>query len=171
MSFLVEEDNAAVVQVESDARPCVALHLVPVVPITVDALYHHDGLLVHLIIYITHCAPIVPLHRQSPQFQAFHLIHEARLLASRLPKRLILVMLHRRGLTPVGQSEIEPSQFPCRCIQHRRIQLPVGIIWPVLVHHIADKRIVSGRLDAETTTVENAAEPYDATSNAIHFAS
>ena len=58
----------------------------------------------------------------------------------------VVVRKDDSGLSPVGQSQIESPQFFVQPGISR--QLVIGIVWPVLVHHIADERIVGGRLDA-----------------------
>ena len=68
-------------------------------------------------------------------------------MASRLPIGLVIVRLHRRGLPPIGQSEIQTAQLaPLPAIRGERI---VGIIRPMFVHYIADEGIVRGRLNTE----------------------
>jgi hypothetical protein len=83
-----------------------------------------------------------------------------------MPIALITVDKHRLGLRKISQAEIQAPQFPDKPII--ALKLFVGIIRPMLVYHISDKRIIGGRLDTKSSAPMNTTQPHKTALQLIH---
>ena len=84
-------------------------------------------------------------------------MYDVGLVAASMEPGVVVVREDDGGLSPVGQSQVETSQLLAQPVG--LMQLVVGIVRPVLVHYIANERIVGGRLYAEAPTAMDAAQP------------
>ena len=164
IAFGIEQYDAAIVEVEGGSHALIADHRGPLLWISPDTLNDDDRLLAGLGQQLG--PQRLVFYLDARHFHNVYLAFKHGLPTSCLPVALIGVGEHCLRLSPVGEPEVEASQFLGQPVVIAK--LLIGIIGPVLIDYAAYEVEVGGRLNAESLTVGNTAQPYEPASELRH---